>query len=131
MKVIVLGSGTGCPSKERGSAGIYVEIGGRHLLFDAGPGSLRQLVRLGVSHLQLDRVYLTHFHPDHCLDVFAILFAMRHPYPPRTSPLLLAGPPGLKRLYASVNRAFRPSPPGRPASAPAPSAKRVRPSISS
>ncbi|MBI3087820.1 MAG: MBL fold metallo-hydrolase [Candidatus Omnitrophica bacterium] len=106
MKVVILGSGTGVPVKERGCAGLYVRIGGEHVLLDAGPGTLRQLVRLGVTYLDLDRIFLTHFHPDHCLDLVSILFAMRIPRPPRTKPLVIYGPRGLRQLYRRLNTAF-------------------------
>ena len=79
MKVVFLGTGTGVPVPTRGYAGIYVRAGREHVLLDAGPGTLRQLSRLGVTFLTLDRLFLTHFHPDHCLDLVSILFAMRLP----------------------------------------------------
>ncbi|MBI3322720.1 MAG: ribonuclease Z, partial [Candidatus Omnitrophica bacterium] len=108
MKVVILGSGTGVPDLRtpRGYAGIYVRAGGEHLLLDAGPGTLKQLARLGVTYLDLDRIFLTHFHPDHCLDLVSILFAMRLPDPARTRPLVVYGPKGLSRLYRRLNTAF-------------------------
>ncbi len=106
MKVVILGSGTAVPVKDRGCAGIYVHVAGEHLLLDAGPGTLRQLIRVGATYLNLDRIFLTHFHPDHCLDLVAILFAMRIPTPRRAKPLVIYGPRGLKRLYHQLNLAF-------------------------
>ena len=108
MKAVVLGSGTGIPDLRtpRGYAGIYVRAGGEHLVLDAGPGTLKQLARIGVSYLDLDRIFLTHFHPDHCLDLVSILFAMRMPDPARTKPLVVYGPKGLSRLYRRLNTAF-------------------------
>ncbi len=106
MKVTILGSGTGVPVKDRGCAGIYVRAGDEHILLDAGPGSLRQLVRIGVTYLDLDQIFLTHFHPDHCLDLVAILFAMRIPDRPRTKPLHVYGPRGLRTLYRRLSTAF-------------------------
>ena len=106
MKVVLLGTGTGVVVKERGYAGLYVRAAGRHLLFDAGPGTLRQLARVGVTSLDLDAVFLTHFHPDHCLDLVSILFAMRMPHPARTKPLTVYGPKGLRLLYRRLHTAF-------------------------
>lgn len=128
MRVVILGSGTGVPDLRtpRGYAGIYVRAGGEHLVLDAGPGTLKQLARLGVTYLDLDRIFLTHFHPDHCLDLVSILFAMRMPSvgissaadtpsaarrvpprsPARTKPLTVYGPRGLSRLYRRLNAAF-------------------------
>lgn len=108
MKVVLLGTGTGIPDPKtpRGYAGIYVKAGREHLLLDAGPGTLKQLMRIGVSSLDLNRLFLTHFHPDHCLDLVSILFAMRIPYPARTRPFTVYGPRGLTRLYRQLNTAF-------------------------
>ena len=106
MKIVMLGTGTGVPVKERGCAGIYVHAGGQHILLDAGPGTARQLVKLGVTYLTLDAIFLTHFHVDHCLDFVALLFAMYIPDPARTKPLTIYGPRGLKQLYRELNHAF-------------------------
>src|SRR3989338_3126413 len=108
MEVVLLGTGTGIPDPKapRGYAGIYVRAGREHLLLDAGPNTLKQLAKLGVSYLDLDRLFLTHFHPDHCLDLVSILFAMRIPHPKRTQPFTVYGPRGLKRLYRQLNTAF-------------------------
>ena len=106
MKVVMLGTGTGVPVKARGYAGIYVRVAGEHILLDAGPGALKQLLEAGATYLDLDRLFLTHFHPDHCLDLVSILFAMRMPQPARTKPFMLYGPRGLKRLYRQLNTAF-------------------------
>ena len=126
MRIVILGSGTGIPVKHRGYAGIYVRVGGEHLLLDAGPGTLRQLTGVGVTYRDLDRLFVTHFHPDHCLDLVSILFAMRIPEPAvgspsaadtssaarmvpprsRTKPLTIYGPRGLRRLLRHLNTAF-------------------------
>ena len=128
MRVVILGSGTGIPDPKqpRGYAGLYIKVGREHILLDAGPNTLKQLMRVGVTFLDLDRLFLTHFHPDHCLDLVSILFAMRMPAvgspaaadtpspagivparsPTRTKPFTVYGPRGLKRLYQQLNTAF-------------------------
>ena len=107
MRVTILGAGTGIPARDRSPAGVYVSTGREHLLLDAGAGTLQRLSRIGVTFLDLDRIFLTHFHPDHCLDLVSILFAMRIPQPPRTKPLTIYGPKGLRRLYRQLNTAFQ------------------------
>jgi ribonuclease BN (tRNA processing enzyme) len=106
MRIVILGTGTGIPVKARGSAGLYVHVGGEHLLFDSGPGTLKRLTEVGVTYQHLDRIFYTHYHPDHCLDLVSILFAMRIPAPARKRPLAIYGPRGLKTLYRQLNRAF-------------------------
>ena len=107
MRVTILGAGTAIPATGRSPSGIYVRIGGEHVVLDAGAGTLQRLQRIGVTFLDLDRLFFTHFHPDHCLDLVSILFAMRIPWPARTKPLTIYGPRGLRRLYRQLNTAFQ------------------------
>jgi ribonuclease BN (tRNA processing enzyme) len=106
MRVTLLGAGTAIPARYHSPSGIYVQVAGEHLLLDAGPGTLQRLQAVGVTFLQLDRIFFTHFHVDHCLDLVSLLFALRLPRPAREHPLVIYGPHGLKRLYRQLNTAF-------------------------
>ena len=106
MRVTILGAGTAIPAKDYSPSGLYVQTGRERLLLDAGPGTAQRLLAAGARVFQLDRIFLTHYHPDHCLDLAAILFALRIPQPARTRPLAVYGPPGLRRLYRRLNKAF-------------------------
>ena len=77
---IVLGSGTSLPSATRGSPGHLLRFAdGRGVLVDPGPGSVRAAARQGVLLPSVRAALVTHFHPDHCLDLFALLFGLRNP----------------------------------------------------
>ena len=106
MKVVMLGTGTARPVRGQACAGIYIHAAGQHWLFDAGPGTLQRLLALGVTHGDLDRIFLTHFHPDHCAELVPLLFAMHLPDPARTKPLTVTGPQGMRRVYRRLNAAF-------------------------
>ena len=106
MQVVILGAGTAIPAAHRSPAGIYVRVGREHVLLDAGPGTLQRLHAAGAPFQALDRIFLTHFHLDHCLDLASILFALRLPDLRRRKPLTVYGPPGLVRLYRRLNTAF-------------------------
>lgn len=106
MRVVILGAGTAIPANGYSPSGVYVQAGREHLLFDAGPGTAQRLRAAGVTIFDLDRIFLTHYHLDHCLDLASILFALRIPEPRRTKSLVVYGPPGLKRLYRRLNDAF-------------------------
>jgi ribonuclease BN (tRNA processing enzyme) len=56
-------------------------VANEHVLFDAGPGTVQRLHAAGVSPFAIDRIFLTHFHLDHCLDMASLLFALRIPQP--------------------------------------------------
>ena len=69
-------------------------------LFDCGPGTLRQLADVGLTLGAVERVVLSHYHLDHCLDLFALAFARRNLGLDPVPPLEVIGPTGLMRLAA-------------------------------
>ena len=106
MRVIVLGAGTAVPAPRHSPAGLFIDAAGERLLLDAGAGTLQRLHQAGVPFAELDRIFLTHYHIDHCLDLVSILFALRLPQIHRRKTLTVYGPRGLKRLYRRLNAAF-------------------------
>ena len=96
----VLGAGSILPRAGYGCAGYALRPsdGGAVTLLDCGPGSVRALGAAGIGLEEVTRVVLTHFHPDHCLDLFALAFARRNPHFADCPPLELIGPPGLRAL---------------------------------
>jgi ribonuclease BN (tRNA processing enzyme) len=107
MDVIILGSGTAIPLNDRGSPSIAVVVDGRHILFDMGPGTLRQLTRAGIDYERVDRIFLSHFHPDHTADLIHFIFASRNPTVLRRRRLFtVTGPPGTRRLIESLQAAY-------------------------
>ena len=101
----VLGAGSILPRAGYGCAGYALRPGPGEpvTLLDCGPGSVRALGDHGIGLAEVRRVVLSHFHLDHCLDLFALAFARRNPRfdPP---PLELAGPVGLARLVGEAPR---------------------------
>ena len=66
------------PSARRGLPAVLVRRGGERLLFDCGEGTQRQLLR-SVGLVDLESVFITHFHADHWLGLPGMLksFALR------------------------------------------------------
>ena len=106
FRVTIVGTGTGLPVAGRGYAGVLVQLAGESWLLDAGPGTLQRLVEIGVTYQTLDRVFLTHLHPDHSLDLVSILFAMHIPQPARTQRLAVYGPPGLQQFHDGIRGVY-------------------------
>ncbi|MBM4055394.1 MAG: MBL fold metallo-hydrolase [Planctomycetes bacterium] len=102
MELIIIGSGTGVPSKTRAYPCTLIKVKNKHLVFDTGPGSLRQLFLAGVTYTDIDSIYYSHFHPDHSLDLVSFLFAMKYESPARTKPLYVTGPPGLREFHQGL-----------------------------
>ncbi len=73
MKLTVLGSGTMISPVHRNPAGYLLEQNEEFLLLDMGPGIIRQLKLLQIDLLKIKFVLISHFHQDHCSDLFAFL----------------------------------------------------------
>jgi ribonuclease Z len=95
LDVVFLGTAGSAPTAARGLPATLVRRGGDRLLFDCGEGTQRQLLR-SVGLIELEEVFLTHFHADHLLGLPGMLktFGLRG----RETPLTIYGPPGLKAL---------------------------------
>ena len=107
MDVIILGSGTAIPLVDRGSPSIALVIDGKPILLDIGFGTLRQLGKVGISYEQVERIFLTHFHPDHTADLIHFLFASKNPTVlSRRKPVVLTGPSGTARLMEALHGAY-------------------------
>lgn len=106
--VTVLGSGTGVPSSRRAPPGLLLQIEGEGpVLIDPGPGSLARTAAGGVPVTALDRVLLTHHHPDHTLDLISLLFARHNPWlKPRLKKLTVVGPRGTRALYEGMKALY-------------------------
>ncbi|MCF6149739.1 MAG: MBL fold metallo-hydrolase [Candidatus Kuenenia sp.] len=102
MELTIIGSGTGVPSKTRAYPCTLIKIKNKYLVFDTGPGSLRQLFLAGVTYTDIDYIYYSHFHPDHSLDLVSFLFAMKYDTPERTKPLYVTGPRGLHEFHQGL-----------------------------
>jgi ribonuclease Z len=96
MAVTFLGTGGSVPSARRSTASVLVTRGGEKLLFDCGEGTQRQMQR-SLGLVQVDEIYLTHFHADHVLGLPGLL--KTYDLTDRRVPLTVYGPPGLRQLF--------------------------------
>lgn len=107
MNVIVIGSGTGIPLAHRASPALVMTSPGGPVLFDMGPGTLRQLARIGIGHERIGRIFLSHFHPDHTADLIHFLFATRNPLVlKKRNPFTVYAPRGLKVFLEGMESAY-------------------------
>ncbi len=92
MWLTVLGSAASYPGPGQACAGYLVEGGHARVLLDCGNGVLSNLAVV-VDPLSLDAVFITHGHPDHFVDIYALQALLRYaPEGPADSlPLYLPG----------------------------------------
>ena len=107
MEITVVGSGTVVPLLERRQSCVVVEAGGETLFFDLGSGAVRGMLRAGLDPFAVDRIFVTHFHPDHTVDVVPLLFSINYgAEEERSRPLHLTGPEPFRAFWGSVTRVW-------------------------
>jgi ribonuclease Z len=104
LDVVFLGTSGSAPTAQRALPATLVRRGGERLLFDCGEGTQRQLLRSDVGLVELEEIFLTHYHADHYLGLPGMLktFSLRG----RELPLTIYGPRGLAQLLAVLGRVF-------------------------
>jgi ribonuclease Z len=104
LDVVFVGTAGSAPTARRNPAATLVRRGGERLLFDCGEGTQRQLLKSDIGLVDLEEIFVTHFHADHFLGLPGMLktFALRG----RELPLTLYGPRGLTELMGSLRRIF-------------------------
>ncbi len=107
MNLLILGSGTGTPLPYRASPSLALFAGRKVVLFDIGPGTIRQLTKAGIDHDGIEHIFITHFHPDHTADLIHFLFATRNPKVLQSrEPFVITGPQGLKKFLAGLQSVY-------------------------
>jgi ribonuclease BN (tRNA processing enzyme) len=103
LEITVVGSGTVVPRLERRQSCVVVVAGGQTLFFDLGSGAVRGMLHSGLDPFAVDRIFFTHLHPDHTVDVVPLLFAINYGDPQKRSrPLHVTGPEPFLRFWRSV-----------------------------
>lgn len=105
MKLTVLGSGSTVPHPRRTSSGYWLETSGGSLLLDCAPTVPSRAAACGCDWPNLDAVWISHFHMDHCGGLGALLTGTKHARETsqRSKPLRIFGPAGLGGLVARLN----------------------------
>ncbi len=91
MRVHVLGASGTYPALGRPASGYVVEEGDTRVLLDAGPGVMLALLE-SFELTDLAAIVVSHRHPDHCSDLFAIFHRLAYG-PSIGRPIPLYAPP--------------------------------------
>lgn len=103
-QVILLGTGTPYPDPAASGPATAVVVGGRVLLFDAGPGVMRRLQAANLPINGPEALFITHLHSDHTLgyaDLMLTSWVMR-----RRAPFPVYGPRGLRGMTNHLLAAY-------------------------
>ena len=103
LNVVFLGTGGSVPSARRATACVLIRSGGARILVDAGEGAQRQMIN-STGLIQVDDIYITHFHADHYLGLPGLL--KTYDLMERRKPLRIVGPAGLVELFEALRRIF-------------------------
>jgi ribonuclease BN (tRNA processing enzyme) len=108
IRIVILGTGTIIPSPSRGATSLLVEAHGESMLFDCGPGALEAAERSGRTYRDIRKIFITHFHPDHTLDLGRLFSAMKNDesYPDDLH-IEIFGPPGLTEFIEGLGSLYR------------------------
>jgi ribonuclease BN (tRNA processing enzyme) len=103
VEITVVGSGTVVPRLKRRQSCVVVRAGGETLVFDLGSGAVRGMLGAGLDPFEVDRIFFTHFHPDHTVDAVPLLFAINYgAQEERIRPLYVSGPEPFLNFWGSV-----------------------------
>jgi ribonuclease Z len=68
-----LGTASQVPTRERNHNGYFIRWDKEGFLLDPGEGTQRQMIFAGISASQITKIFITHFHGDHCLGLAGVL----------------------------------------------------------
>lgn len=105
MKITILGSGTCVPRLARSASSVLVRAGGRSLVFDTGPGTIRRLLEAGCEPGHVSAYFYTHLHPDHSADFVPMIFAAKYGRETRR-PFTVAAGQGFSGFYEALKAAY-------------------------
>ncbi len=79
IEITFLGTVSGIPTKDRNHPAIILEYYGETkdtLLFDCGEGTQKQLMISGISFMDIDRIFISHWHADHFAGLIPLIQTM-------------------------------------------------------
>ncbi|AWZ08322.1 MULTISPECIES: MBL fold metallo-hydrolase [unclassified Streptomyces] len=102
MKLTVVGCSGSFPSADSACSSYLVEADGFRLLLDMGNGALGELQR-HIGLYDLDAIFLSHLHADHCIDMCAYFVARYYRHEGgRCGTIPVYGPEGTEKRLSTA-----------------------------
>ena len=106
LKIVLLGTGSGpLVNLQQYGTSTLVEAGGQRFLFDCGRGATQRLTQAGVPLGSITRIFLTHLHSDHIVQLPDLLLT-GWAGGQRAVPLAVWGPAGTRDMMEHLQQAF-------------------------
>ena len=107
MKLVVLGSGTSIPHPQRAAAAFWLETETGSLLLDCGADTAHRMAAENLDWPNLDAIWISHLHLDHCGGLASFLFGTKHApqTQSRRKPLTILGCQGISKLLRAIDDA--------------------------
>jgi ribonuclease Z len=102
MRITLLGTGTPAPSLERQSSGYLIEVGDDLIVMDHGPGAHHRLIESGHRAVDVNQIFISHLHYDHCLDYPRLVLQRWDMGAGRIPDLNVYGPTPIARMTESL-----------------------------
>lgn len=74
--ITILGSSSQQPTRQRNHGAYIIRWNDEGLLFDPGEGTQRQFIFANIAPTVISRIFVSHFHGDHCLGLGSILMRL-------------------------------------------------------
>jgi ribonuclease Z len=74
--IIILGCSSQQPTRRRNHGAYLIRWNNEGLLFDPGEGTQRQFIFANVAPTCVNRIFISHFHGDHCLGLGSMLMRL-------------------------------------------------------
>ncbi|NGX28669.1 MAG: Ribonuclease Z [Candidatus Anoxychlamydiales bacterium] len=74
--IIILGSSSQQPTRKRNHGAYLIRWNEEGLLFDPGEGTQRQFIFANIAPTCVNRIFVSHFHGDHCLGLGSMLMRL-------------------------------------------------------
>jgi len=107
MQLTILGSGSSVFHPQRAAAAFWLQTENGSVLLDCSADAPHRMAQEGLDWANLDAIWISHLHLDHCGGLAPLLFGMKHAAQTqsRQKPLRILGCAGTKKLLAAIDDA--------------------------
>jgi ribonuclease Z len=104
IEIVVLGTASMIPTKERNLTSIFLNYKDKGFLFDCGEGTQRQMKIAGIKANRINYIFISHWHGDHVLGLPGLLQTLGNSDYNKT--LHIFGPKGTKEYLKHMLKGF-------------------------